>query len=77
MASSRCACLICSTCSGGELGDARDAERGRDDRRSGRRDAVLGEGRVVRRGIAGQMIKKVLADGRGQLVTGELVAAEA
>ena len=49
MASSRCACLICSTCSSVSLAMLGEAQRGGDDRRGGRGDAVLGEGRVVRR----------------------------
>ena len=59
-----------------ELGDAGDAQRSGDDRRSRRGDAVLSEGRVVRCRITGQMIKKVPSDRHGQLVTGELLAAE-
>jgi len=59
-----------------ELGDAGDVQRGGDDRRSGRRDAVLGEGCVVRRCISGQMIKKILTDGDSKLVTDELLTAE-
>src|SRR5512133_1854769 len=61
---------------GSEFGEARKAQRGSDDGCGGRGNAVLGEGRVVRRGISGQMINEVLADGYGELVTCEVLAAE-
>src|SRR5512132_4718636 len=61
---------------GSEFGDTPEAQRSSDDRCGGRGNAVLGEGRVVRRGISRQMINKVLTDGYGELVTCEVLAAE-
>src|SRR4026207_2134492 len=61
---------------GSEFGDTGEAQRGSDDRCGGRGNAVLGEGRVVRRGISDQMIKKVLPDDCGQRVTSEVLTAE-